>query len=307
MVGRRKKKTKYSLTPLGWLVVCIFLSALVFGLYGLFFGFSKNDTVSSSENSSSAAPQDTTPPVIEGAKDITVYLEETVSYRKGVTATDDTDGTIPVSIDSSAVDTTKEGVYDVIYSATDKAGNTASVTIVVKVEKKPVTSSEVTSSEEPLNKEDVYALADKKLKDLLKDGMTVEEQAKAIYNWANSNIWYSGTSDKTDYLKEAKKVLKGGGTDCFGYFAVCKLMFERLNIPNIDVVKVKNSETDSSHYWSLVSIDGGQSYYHFDATPRKGDGDYFFLVTDKALDDYSDAHDKSHNRDKSLYPATPEE
>ena len=107
-------------------------------------------------------------------------------------------------------------------------------------------------------------------------------------------------------MMEAYRVLKGNSTDCFGYFAVTKLMFERLGIPNIDVTKVKNYEGDSNHYWSLVSLDGGETYYHFDATPRKGDGDYFFLLSDAELDEYSDAHKKCHNRDKSLYPATPE-
>ncbi len=95
--------------------------------------------------------------------------------------------------------------------------------------------------------------------------------------------------------------------DCYGYFAVAKLMFDRLKIPNIDVVKVKNYEEDSAHFWSLVSIDGGESYYHFDATPRIGDGDDFCLVTDAFLDAYSQAHKNSHNRDTSLYPATPQE
>ncbi len=310
MGGRHKKKVKYSLTPLGWLVVCTLLAALIFGIFSIANSGEKDHSPSSSEPSSETSSivevKDTTPPVIEGAKDIAVYVGDTVSYRKGVTATDDTDENVSVSIDSSAVDLTKAGTYEVIYSATDSAGNTAKTTVSVTVGKKPVVSSETTSSE-AFDKEEVYELADKKLKTLLKEGMTVKEQTKAIYNWANGNIWYSGTSDKTYYLKEAKKVLEGGGTDCFGYFAVCKLMFERLGIPNIDVIKVKNSDKDSSHFWSLVSIDGGQNYYHFDATPRKGDGDYFFLVTDAKLDEYSNAHGKSHNRDKSLYPATPEE
>ncbi len=59
---------------------------------------------------------------------------------------------------------------------------------------------------------------------------------------------------------------------CFNYFAVTKLMFERLGIPNIDVKKVKNYEGDSNHYWSLVSVDGGETYYHFDAAPPQGRG-----------------------------------
>ena len=53
-------------------------------------------------------------------------------------------------------------------------------------------------------------------------------------------------------------------------------------------------------------MDGGKTYYHLDTTPRVGDGDDFCLVTDKFLDDYSAKNKNCHNRDKSLYPATPE-
>ena len=84
-------------------------------------------------------------------------------------------------------------------------------------------------------------------------------------------------------------------------------MLERLGFVNIDVVKVPNYEGDSRHYWSLVSLDGGKTYYHLDTTPRKGEGDDFCLVTDAFMDNYSAAHGNCFNRDKTLYPATPEE
>ena len=86
------------------------------------------------------------------------------------------------------------------------------------------------------------------------------------------------------------------------YIAEFEAMF-----PNIDVQKVRNFDDDSDHFWSLVSIDGGEHYYHFDATPRSGSGDSFCLVTDAFLNAYSGDHKGSHNRDESLYPATPEE
>ena len=113
-------------------------------------------------------------------------------------------------------------------------------------------------------------------------------------------------SDKTDWLQGAYVMMDSGEGDCFNYYAVTKLLLERCGIPNIDVRKVRNHENDSDHYWSLVSVDGGKTYYHLDTTPRVGSGDDFCLVTDAVLDAYSDTHDKCHNRDKSLYPATPE-
>jgi hypothetical protein len=53
-----------------------------------------------------------------------------------------------------------------------------------------------------------------------------------------------------------------------------------------------------------VKIDDG--WYHYDTTPRHGDGDYFCMVTDKQLADYSAANGDSHIWDKTLYPAVSE-
>ncbi len=306
-MSSRYRRKKSSFKGIGFIAVFVVFVVLAAGLITLLDKLSDKDDLKtassmpdSSISSSSGEPviTDDIAPEISGAEDKTVYIGDTIAYRSGVTVTDNEDSAPTLNIDSSKVDMTKAGSYEVIYTATDAAGNKTQTTITVTVKKKVESS---------VNADYVYALADKKLDTLLKDGMTVSEQVKAIYDWANTNIWYSGKSNKEDYLSEAQKVLKGGGTDCFGYFAVTKLMFERLEIPNIDVKKVKNYEGDSNHYWSLVSVDGGQNYYHFDATPRKGSGDYFFLVTDAELDEYSNAHNKCHNRDKSLYPATPEE
>ena len=145
------------------------------------------------------------------------------------------------------------------------------------------------------------------LDSIIEDSMTTREKVEAIYTWAQTTIRYTGSSYKDDYEVEAHNVFTNHTGDCFSYYAATKVMFDLLEIPNIDVVKVKNHDQDSSHYWSLVSVDGGENHYHFDATPRKGTGDNFCLVTDAFLDAYSEAHQKCHNRDTSLYPATPTE
>lgn len=241
--------------------------------------------------------EDNTPPEIKGVKDLRAYVGGTINYRKNVKVTDDHDSNPTFTVDSSKVDISKEGTYTVKYIATDAAGNTAEKTAKVVVSRK------VESKED--KKLAAIDLADKVLDNIIKPGMSTKEQVKAIYNWARGNIGYSGHSDKSDYQVEAYNGLKNRSGDCFTYYAVTKLMFDRLDIPNIDVKKVKNYPSDSNHYWSLVSVDGGKTYYHFDATPRKGDGDNFCLVTDAFLDAYSNSHGKCHNRNKSLYPATP--
>ena len=295
MRARHNKKVKVRITPLGYATIII---ALVLTLTIIFVSCGVGNSASnSSSGSSNEQPKDTTAPVIKLTKEIVIYEDTTVSYRDFIEFSDDSGQAPTLSIDSSGVDLENPGTYEVAFSVTDAAGNKTSLTATVTVNKKP---------KDYVEPEVIYTAADKKLATLVNDNMSTRDKIKAIYNWANGYIPYTSTSDKTDYMMEAYRVLNGRSTDCFGYFAVTKLMFERLGIANIDVKKVKNNENDSNHYWSLVSLDGGKTYYHFDATPRKGDGDYFFLLSDADLDKYSDAHNKCHNRDESLYPATPE-
>jgi len=239
---------------------------------------------------------DREPPVLSGIRDVTVYQGDTIAYRSGVSAADDLDEVPQITVDSSGVDLSRPGVYEVIYTASDAAGNTAreraSVTVLEKLEGYA-------------DLDTIYAAADEKLAQIIRENATREQMVQDIYIWARGNIIYGGHSDRADWRQTAYGMLNGDRGDCYGFFAVTKLLFERLEIPNIDVVKVKNFPEDSDHFWSLLSLDGGNTWYHFDATPRYGEGDDFCLVTDAFLDAYSDAHKGSHNRDRALYPETP--
>lgn len=239
---------------------------------------------------------DTEAPSLSGVTDLTVYAGDAISYRSGITVTDDTDPEPQLYVDSTQVDLSTPGVYIVTYTAADSSGNQASQSTTVTV--LPVKQSGTDA---------LHAAAEKLLSYILLDNMTTREQVEAIYRWAHNDLRYSGHMDKSDWERAAYTMLTEGCGDCYGYFSVTKLLFDMLNIPNIDVQKVRNHETDSDHYWSLVSVDGGKTYYHFDATPRIGQVEDFCLVTDEFLDAYSQENKNSHNRDKSLYPATPEE
>ena len=243
----------------------------------------------------STGPKDSQPPQIYGIQDFTVYQGDPVSYLSGVTATDDLDPEPKLNVDSREVDLSKPGTYTVTYTASDNSGNPATACANITVLRKEEGYADL---------ETIYTLADELLAIILEGTTDTRQQVEAIYNWARTDIRYAGHSDRSDWRQTAYNVIRSGEGDCFGYFAATKLMFERLGIPNIDVQKVRNYEEDSDHFWSLVSVDGDH-YYHFDATPRCGDGDDFCLVTDAFLDAYSEQHKGSHNRDKSLYPQTP--
>lgn len=241
--------------------------------------------------------QDTQPPQITGIQDYLVYAGAEIDFQQGVEVTDDQDEHPVLVVDSSTVDLRRPGSYVLTYQATDASGNHQTETAAVTVLEK---------KEGYVDFPEVYGAVDKQLEVIVTDKMDARQKVTAIYNWVRQSLQYSGHSEKGDPYQAAYLGLKQRSGDCYTYFAVCKLMFDRLGIPNLDVVKIKNNIEDSLHFWSLVSVDGGETYYHFDATPRVGDGDDFCMVTDAFLDAYSEAHNFSHNRNTTLYPATPE-
>lgn len=88
---------------------------------------------------------DAKPPMLH-ANDITISLGDRVDYRTGVTAEDEMDGNLTgkIQVDTSQVDESKAGVYPVIYTVTDNAGNEAVLRTVLTInspEAKAVTLS----------------------------------------------------------------------------------------------------------------------------------------------------------------------
>ena len=248
---------------------------------------------------------DSQAPVITGTKDLYAYVNDTVSYKSGISVTDNVDTKPNLKIDNSQVNLSKTGTYSVTYTATDAAGNSTSVSVNLTVQPKP------DGFVEP---EVIYARVDALLAKFITPDMTDREKAEAIYVWTRragdntpipGHFTYSGsTSRHDDYLQAAYEFLELKKGDCFYFYAIQKLMLERLNIPVIDVKKVKNHSEDSNHYWLLVSVDGGNTYYHYDNVWSWN----LCLVTDQQLDSVSKAVESNpFNRDKSLYPATPTE
>lgn len=228
-------------------------------------------------------------PVISGAEDKTIVLGESVSYRSGVTVTDNEDENPTLTIDNSKVELDKVGKYEVTYTATDAAGNSSSVTITLTIKEKP--SGYVDEAT-------VMAKAQEILASITNESMSKMEVAFAIYRWTNRNIGYVDSSDKSSWIKGAYQAFTKRSGDCYNYFAAAKALFAAAGIETVDVVKSDTSH--SRHYWSLINI--GTGWYHVDCTPRKGSGDLFFMVTDEELEAYSKQHNNSHIFDTSAYP-----
>lgn len=205
--------------------------------------------------------EDTEPPQINGVTDKIVRIGDTISYRKGVTVTDNKDEEVELQIDSSQVNLKEEGTYEVIYTAIDSSGNKATKTAEIIVKALVVTE------------DDLNELADDVLAQIRREGMTQKELAKAIYTWTKNHIAYTGSSDKSDWMAEAYRGFKNGVGDCFTYFCVSQALLNRAGINNIGLTRMGGR---TRHYWSLINV--GEGWYHFDATPHKDHRDSFYLT-----------------------------
>lgn len=77
-------------------------------------------------------------PVITGVKNRTIYVNGSISYKKGVKAKDDKDGVITkkIKVNSSKVKRGKPGKYVVVYSVKDSYGHKTVKQAVITVKRK---------------------------------------------------------------------------------------------------------------------------------------------------------------------------
>ncbi len=233
---------------------------------------------------------DTEKPRIEVDGEIVGYIGEGIAYRSGVRVVDNCFGA-RLEVDSSEVNTEKEGTYTVTYTATDAAGNKVSAIVPVHIKGIRVT-------EEVLNS----LIADVAAKEGMKSTMPKEELCKRIYAYVNdptasattANFTYVGHSnDKTrsDWRLEAYLTIQNGQGDCYSYFALSKAFFEYFGIENMDIEREKG-HTKDTHFWNLVNIGSSSNprWYYFDATRYAGrftlGGNNGCLMTAAQLDSY---------------------
>ena len=148
----------------------------------------------------------------------------------------------------------------------------------------------------------LYSKVDPILDKITEEGMTKRELAYEIYKWVKANVGYSGSSDKSDWRKEAYRGIVNGVGDCFTYYAVSEAFLTRAGIDNMRVTRVGGR---TQHFWNLINC--GDGWYHFDTCPNK-DKMPTFMLTDAEVEEYTKKRGNNYyNFDKSLYPRTPEE
>ncbi len=255
------------------------VSTLKAGEYELIYYCDRSD-VATVSSALTVKPKDNTPPVIEGASDKIVTIGDTVSYRSGITVSDNDDENVQLTVDASKVDLTRLGTYSLTYSATDKRGNTASVTVKITVVEKTGDDE----GNEACSKEELDALCASILKKIIKDDMTVREKAEAIYTKVNSAKYVNTSEGDDNWIEAAYVLLTKNRGDCENYAAASKALLSAADIPNYDMERYGGT---SEHYWNIAYVDGG--WYHFDACPTlKKFYLKIFLITDDEAKEYSE-------------------
>ena len=242
-------------------------------------------------------PGDTTAPTILGVNKLSVFVGSTVAYRSGILVTDDTDPNPKLTVDSSFVNLSAPGTYQLVYSATDSAGNTSKVQTTVTVVEAP---------ESYVDEALIKDTADQLLATILTEGQTPEQQINAIYDWMEGHCYYIAEFDKSDYMQAAYLMMTTNRGDCYGFYAVSRLFFERLGLPTLTVTRLPNEVRTTNHWWNMVSLDGGESWYHFDSTPHLTYPTRTCLFTDAQLNEFNLLMPNYYYFDHESVPETPD-
>lgn len=238
---------------------------------------------------------DTKPPVIKGTRDLTIYIGNPISYRTGVSVTDNQKGGTALMVDASGVNPRKEGIYKVTYKSEDKSGNKTEKKVEVVVKK----SNESHAPE-------VIKYVKDTLAEITTKDMTELEKLDKIFEFCHTKINYTGHSDKSDAIEAAYNGFRTRTGDCFTYYAVSEALITGAGFENIMVTR---DGDNSDHFWNLIKYK--DKWYHFDTCPIAGSGSFraFMLGDleiakfDKEYGEANPTHKGYYKFEKSAYPA----
>lgn len=204
--------------------------------------------------------------------------KEEYNFLDYVSAEDERDKNVSITVDQSAVNWKKAGKYKVWFTACDQAGNTAKTWMKIQV----------------LLPGEAEELADDVLADIIKEKWSDERKARAIYKFVRDNVSYVDRDRHVNWRQVGINGILYGSGDCFTFYSVSRLLLTRARIPNV-MVKRNPSQPNHRHWWNLAYVEDG--WYHFDSTPTRT-GQKLCLITDKQAKKLG-AYLKF---DKSLYP-----
>ena len=206
------------------------------------------------------------PPVIIGAQNMDVMLGSPIMFRQGVSAFDAFGRPIELNIDNTAVDAGRPGAYNVVYYAVDDWGNRVETSIVLHILS--------------IDPNYVNTRVDAILEQILHDGMTQVEQARAIFDWVRANVRFTSDVRRDSVYEAAYAALTRRSGNCFVFFGISQVMLTRAGIPSLRIDRVPGAAT-TNHRWNLINPDG-IGWHHFDTVPPAMDMDTFMFTSSEA-------------------------
>lgn len=221
---------------------------------------------------------DTTGPVFSGVGNLSVVKGSTPNFSNGVSATDDVDGLVTFTVDSSKVDMSTAGTYYVTYTATDAAGNTTTYRRKITVENDGNDTAALVKSIAAKLSDDPEAIRD-----------YVRKSISYNHNWGGEDpVWY-GFSKKVG--------------NCYVH-ALCLQVLLSEKGYTTQLIWVDGSEPGSDkaangwdpHYWLIIYLDG--TWWHIDATPGRMHSKYSLMNDEMRYETLS-----GRDWDRSMWPA----
>lgn len=204
------------------------------------------------------------PPEIKGAsKEISMEKNTTPDFLAGVTASDDIDKNLKVTVDTSGLDAAKAGTYYITYYATDNSGNTGSYKRKVIVEP---------------DAEDTAAL-------VKQTAATLPNDPEAIRDYVHDLIAYGSSWGGDDPVWHGLTTNSG---NCMVHAKTLKALLDEKGYET-QLIWV----TNESHYWLIIKLDEG--WRHIDSTPS-AQHEKIGLATDKVR--YQNLNGRDWDRSK---------
>lgn len=138
-------------------------------------------------------------------------------------------------------------------------------------------------------------MAEKVLKEIIKDDMSEYEKEKAVYEWMVDNLGFDTGMLPVIPTTQADcdnpyGVLKYKNAVCVGYATTFRLFMQMMDIPCMVV-----HDTSEGHSWDLVQLD--KNWYHTDIYSDQGNVKYVnFNMNDEMCE-------MSHDWDRTFFPA----
>lgn len=278
------------------------------------------------------AADDTTAPVFDSniqtmyllqrKDDGTTFVPE--NYINDLKATDDVDGSdVTITLEHNGVDISQDGQYQLLYTATDKAGNASSIVIVVIVDGTGPTFDEAEETTYYMNKDGVIYDSEHNIIEALPETINAKDSMGAykgigvyITTDENGNIIFIGTIENTPAVNlllpndilvgidgedvrgktpdYAASKIKGEGSDSVNLTIIRDGQEMTITVPK-DIIKLYEDQTfvatPNIELSSINKDEPGKIEITYTATDATGNTTEF-IVTVIVMDEVEDETDK---------------